>query len=78
MPLAFEGGKSAAQKVVWPLPQDVDHLLKVVAVSLVTTSRTGRDSEISSGAAAAVGDTPYLVAHSVHARSGVIIPTGVE
>jgi hypothetical protein len=35
--LAFEGGKRAARKVVWPSPDDVDHLLKL------TRCEFGRD-----------------------------------
>ena len=33
----FEGGKRAASKVVWPSPDDVDHLLKL------TRCEFGRD-----------------------------------
>ena len=35
--VAFEGGKSAGSKVVWPSPDDVDHLLKL------TRCEFGRD-----------------------------------
>ena len=35
--LGFEGGKRAASKVVWPSPDDVDHLLKL------TRCEFGRD-----------------------------------
>jgi hypothetical protein len=48
----FRGRKSAAQKVVLPLPHDACHL-----------SKRCRDSEISSGLARPWNDTPYLVAH---------------